>query len=184
MFPEPIETYRLSLRAMTAEAMDAWILGDAAELERMLGVRFAGDAVDPPLDLDDLVHVHDRLGEASVDGGFWAWMVVLRRTREPIGLVTLAGGDSDPDGGAVISFSVYPCQKGYDYTEEAVEGLMAWTLSQPGVRYVRAAVRVGNDSSMRVAESAGMHPTGTSWDPDDGQIVVFERSARRSNSGD
>jgi RimJ/RimL family protein N-acetyltransferase len=183
VFPEPIETERLSLRAMTAEAMDAWMLGDTAGLERTLGARFAGRLEGPPLDLDDLVHVHERLSRVELSGGWWAWMVVLRRTREPIGLLTLTGGESDPDGGVALSFALYPGQKGHDYTEEAIEGLLAWTLSQPGVRYVRSAVRLGNVDSMRAAESAGMHPTGTAQDPDDGPIVVYERSARRVPRG-
>jgi RimJ/RimL family protein N-acetyltransferase len=178
VFPEPLETPRLSLRALTADAMDAWILGDARTLGRAVGARFPGEPVGPPLDLDDLVHVRDRLIDEGPDGGWWVWMVVLRHTREPIGLVTLAG-DSEPDGGMAFGFSVDPRQQGHEYAEEAIEGVLAWTLAQPGVRFVRAAIPVGNDASMRVAEHVGMRPAGTARDPDLGEIVVFERSARR-----
>ncbi len=178
VFPEPLETPRLTLRALTADALDAWVVEDRAAVSRAMGATLTAPLSAPPLDVADLVHIREGLRGEPGEPGWWVWMVVLRRTAEPIGMVTLTGSP-ETDGGMACGYSLYADQRGHEYEEEALTGMLAWTLAQPGIPFVRAAVPAGNEESKRIVEHVGMVAAGVAEDPELGEIVVFERTTGR-----
>lgn len=177
VFPEPLETPRLTLRALSSDALDAWVVCDVEALTRTMGARPRSPVTGPPLDPEDLIHLRHGLRGENGGGGWWAWMVLLRRTAEPIGLVTLTGS-ADPEDGLACGYSFRPGRRGHVYEEEALRAVLAWTLAD-GIPCVRAAVPAGNAESMRIALGVGMHRAGTASDPVLGEIAVFERTLHR-----
>lgn len=174
VFPEPLETPRLILRALSADALDAWVARDAGALDRAMGAHGLSARTSPPLDAEDLVHLREGLLGDQDPVEWWAWMVLPRRAAEPIGLVTLTGS-ADAEDGMACGYAFRAGSRGHVYEEEALRAVLAWTLAD-GVSCVRAAVPAGNAESMRIALGVGMHQAGTASDPVLGEITVFERT--------
>jgi RimJ/RimL family protein N-acetyltransferase len=164
-----LQTERLELVQLDGPSIDAWIARDARKLEELTGARF-GEPVDaPPLFDADLPRIREILKDGAASG---PWLFVLRDSREPVG----AGGTSAMgDGTLFLGYSVWPRHQGRGYASEAVTALCAHGLSQPGVTRIRATIPVGHAASERVAERAGLRRVGKDFDPDAGEVGVFER---------
>jgi RimJ/RimL family protein N-acetyltransferase len=163
-----LRTDRLELVQLDASSIDAWIARDASRLEELTGARFPEPVDAPPLFDADL----PRIGEILKGGsGSGPWLFVLCDTREPVG----AGGVSAlGDGTLFLGYSVWPRHQRRGYASEAVLALCAHGLSQPGVTRIRATIPVGHVASERVAERAGLRRVGKAFDPDAGEVGVFE----------
>jgi len=168
-----LETDRLTLVALTPQAYAAWAAGDAVALAAATGAAFA-DASAPPLLAEDLAKIRDLVLERwEPDAiGWWGWLATLSGTREPVGSVGFAGR---PDEGiATIGYSIYERHQGRGYGTEATGAVVAWALSQDGVRGVRATIPGWNGPSVRLAEKIGFVMTGTADDPEVGEVLVYE----------
>ena len=168
-----LSTDRLTLAPLTAEALDALVVGDRARLEALTGARFSEPLQPPPLMADALPFMRDRLRAEPREVGWWAWLIVVRATREAVGSVGL-GGRPDAAGAVSLGYSIYPAFEGQGYATEAARALAAWALEQPEVTRVRATIPPGHVPSLRVAEKVGMRQVGTAHDDEVGEVLVFE----------
>jgi len=166
-------TDRLELAPLTAEALDAWIVGDRERLEALTGARFGAPPSPPPLMEDALPSMRDGLRAGSEGEGWGPWLIVDRGTREALGSCGLRG-KPDFAGAVEMGYSLYPRFERQGYATEAARAVAEWALEQPGVTAVRATIPAWHTPSLRVAEKLGMRQVATAHDDKEGEILVFE----------
>lgn len=170
-----VQTARLDLRPLGAEAIEALLAGDAERLRRLTGVHFR-DLAPPPYMADALPVVRDRLRDHPAETPWWNWLVVDRDSEEAVGSVAF-GGPVNVEGAVLVGYAVYPEFEGRGYATEAVRAMVAWAFAQPGVREVRALAPVWNTPALRVAENVGMHPVAAEEDDDVGEVLLYAVTA-------
>jgi RimJ/RimL family protein N-acetyltransferase len=164
-----LTTARLTLVQMDLASIEAWIARDAARLEQLTGARFPEPVDAPPLFDSDLPRIREQL---AAGGDSPPWLFLLHDTGEPVG----AGGTAPAgDGALFLGYSIWPRHQKRGYASEAVRALCVHALAQPGVQRIRATIPVGHVASERVAAAAGLERVGTAFDPDVGEVGVFER---------
>jgi [ribosomal protein S5]-alanine N-acetyltransferase len=171
----PPASQRLEFRPLTVAALEALIAGDRPTLETVTSARFPEPLAAPPLMDDALSHFRDVLLASSDDGSWGPYLLVLREFGEAVGS---AGFTGPPDalGTVTLGYSVYSEVQGRGIASEAAAALVAWALTQHGVRRVRATIPPEHVASQRVAASAGFLRTGrVEDDPDEGPVEVWER---------
>ena len=167
-----IDTERLTLTALTAEALGAWIDKDVEALRRETGAAFEAPVRVPPLFGDDLPVFRERMQEAPDELGWWAWLVSTREDRRAVGVCGLGGRPED--GMVVIGYAVYPELEGRGYATEASGSLMRWVLARDGVEVVKATVPTWNLASVAVARKLGMVEVGHEVTEEVGEVAVYE----------
>ena len=174
-----IETERLRLTGLTAEALAAWIQRDADALRHETGVDFHEPVQAPPLFGEDLPLFDERMREAAEDLGWWAWLVSTRADNLAVGVCGLDGRPQD--GTVAIGYSVYPQVEGRGYATEASAGLIRWVLAHEEARVVRATVPTWNLASLAVARKLGMEEVGLAVDDEVGEVAVYETRGQAMN---
>ena len=168
-----LTTERLELRPFAPDAIDALLRDDAAALDARVGGRFPRPLRAPALLADVLPAMRDRVRAEAAEAPWWAWTIVVRASREVVGLLGLAGPPDD-EGAVVLGYSIYEEFQGHGYASEATRALAGWALAQPGVAVVRATVPMSHEAPNRVAEKAGMRRAGRQTDPQWGEVEVYE----------
>ena len=155
-----LQTTRLELRPLPSAAARA-LPDDRETAARLLGADLSADWPQPDL-LDVL-----PMQAAAAPGGerFGVWVMIERRAATVVGDIGFMG-PPDGDGEVEIGYSVIPDRRGSGYASEAVQALVTWALTQPGVGSVAARCDVLNVPSIRILERAGFVRAGES----DGQI--------------
>jgi RimJ/RimL family protein N-acetyltransferase len=174
-----VRTERLDLIPLTAEAVDALLVGDGARLRDLTGVLFPPPVAPPPYMTDSLPTVRERLRAHPDDAAWWNWLVSERETGRAAGSVAF-GGPPDDAGSVLIGYAMYEQFEGHGYATEAVRAMVAWAFGQEGVRMVRTLAPVWNTPALRVAENVGMRPVAADEDDDIGEVLVYAVSAPAS----
>jgi RimJ/RimL family protein N-acetyltransferase len=165
-----LETPRLLLVQLDLTAIEAWIDRDAKSLLELTGARFSEPVDAPPLFDSDLPRIRQQLAAGRESG---PWLFVLRGTREPVG----AGGTAAAGEDALfLGYSVWPRHQKRGYATEAVAALCVHAFSDGRVNRIRATIPVGHVASERVVAAAGFRRVGKDFDPDAGEVGVFELS--------
>jgi RimJ/RimL family protein N-acetyltransferase len=153
-----LRTERLRLLPLDAAEMRLFA-EDWPALQRHLGARPSPAWVD---DRRTLAAARRHRRRMLRDPGAWLWwtfwQVVLASEGVSIGLVDFKGPPG-PEGRISIGFSLAPPHWNRGYATEAVGGLVAWAVAQPGVRAIEADTEVANVRSHRVLEKMGFVPT-------------------------
>jgi RimJ/RimL family protein N-acetyltransferase len=170
-----LETQRLALVHLDLASIEAWIQRDAEALERLTSARFLRPVDTPPLLEGDLPRIRDELARGAADSA--PWLFVLRETREPVGV-----GGTAPAGKGVLllGYTLWPRHQKRGYAREAVLALCEEGLARPGITRIRATIPVGHVASERVVAAAGFRRVGQDFDPDAGEVGVFELARARS----
>jgi len=146
-----IEAERVLLVPLTgADADDMFFVLDDRSLHRHTG----GE----PMDAAALKMRYERLERGAPDdeSEVWAnWIVRLRNTGEAIGYVQA----SITEHGANLAWVIGSAWQRRGYASEAACAMTAW-LRGAGVGTLRAHIHPRNASSARVADHAGLRPTG------------------------
>ncbi|MDX1623649.1 MAG: GNAT family N-acetyltransferase [Gemmatimonadota bacterium] len=179
IFPQPVETRRLTLAALGADALRAWLLGDAERLEELTGARIDTDATTPDRFDEDLATIHEGLRHDPAGAG-WLWLAVSRETGRPIGVIGVSPVEKHV---LSLGYSVDPDRVGEGYATEAVQAIAAWAMARSDVRTLRATIPAWNLPSIRVAENVGMTRTGFAVDPEGGKVLVYERGQEAPAAG-
>ncbi|QJW83356.1 GNAT family N-acetyltransferase [Ramlibacter terrae] len=86
------------------------------------------------------------------------------------------GFKAPPSGGFVeIAYAIEPECEGQGYATEIAMALAAFALSFPEVQTVRAHTLPGGLASQRVLLKSGFEAVGPVMDPEDGEVLRFER---------
>jgi len=167
-----LETPRLVLLSLTADAIDAMLAGDAARLTTLTEARFPQPLKPPPLTEDVLPLVRDQLRADPSQDGWWTWLVVRKDTNEAVGSAGFGGGP-DREGAVMVGYATYPTAERHGFATEAAGALIGWALSQPGVVRVCASLPPDNTPAIRVAEKLGMRMLGTVWEEDLDEVLLY-----------
>jgi RimJ/RimL family protein N-acetyltransferase len=162
-----IETERLRLVWLTAEAMDALLAGRSHELTYTV----------PPdwPDEHDARFLRLRLRQLRQDPSRADWGVagiVLRESGELIGHIGFhgpPGANARREQEAVeIGYTVFPDHRRRGYATEAVRGLLGYARKRGVHRFV-ASVGPENEPSLRLVRGLGFVEVGRHWDEEDGE---------------
>jgi ribosomal-protein-alanine N-acetyltransferase len=170
---ESVLTDRLELRPLGLAGMEALIDRDAGRLAGLFDTDPAVP-VGPPPDMDDaLPFMADAIRDDPAAAPWWAWIMIRRDNRAVIGSAGF-GGRPDDNGTVVTGYAVYPAFEGQGFATECTRGLVAWVLSQPGVKRVQATIPPWHVASIRVVEKVGFRHVGEAEDPEVGKVMVWE----------
>jgi len=174
-----IRTERLELVPFSIGAMRATLERDLQRASAELGAEVPPD-------------IYERLGglfmlrtaQLEVDPAGAAWlaraMVVTEgggplRPDAPLRrrMIGSIGFHSAPSDGVVeIGYHVEPGYRREGYASEAVGAMLDWAAEQ-GIHRIRAAVSPTNAASLGVVRRFGFRQTGSQWDEEDGEELVF-----------
>ena len=118
-----------------------------------------------------------RLAQLEVDPSVQPWLlraVVLREPRRSV--VGHIGFHAEPDArrAVEVGYTTEPAYRRQGYAEESVRALFWWAEQEHGIRHFVASVGPGNDASLGLVRKLGFRQTGTQWDDEDGEELVFE----------
>jgi ribosomal-protein-alanine N-acetyltransferase len=156
-----IETARLRLVPCSVAAAQA-AKTDRARLAAELGMRVPDDW--PAEDLRDFLPIYARIvDEQTADQGWGIWLILLPSAQSLIGDIGFKGPPDDLDT-VEVGYSVLPAFQRQGHASEAARALVAWGLTQAGVRRIVANCHDDNAASIRVLEKAGMRQIGVDRD--------------------
>ncbi len=165
-----IVTPRLVLRPLTAEAIDALIARDSANLEAATGATWPSPLEAPPNVEDALPVFRVQVLAAADDEHQPHWYFLDRWSQEAVGMA----GVSPAEGGTfVLGYCVYPAFEGQGLATEAVRALVEWSFRRPEVTRIEATITPQNVASQHVAAKIGMRQAGEATDPEEGTVLVF-----------
>ena len=85
------------------------------------------------------------------------------------------GANGPEKAGALeVGYTVFEPFRRQGYATEAVVGILEWARAEHGVRHFVASVGPRNDPSLALVRRLGFRQTGTQWDDEDGEELVFE----------
>lgn len=169
-----LETARLVLAPLRADAIDALLEGDEARLTMLTGYTFPLPLRPPPLMAEVLPLVREQLRNNPGSLGWWIWLTVDHATRQVTGAIGF-GGPPDAEGSVMIGYSTYPGAAHRGFATEATDALVRWALAQSGVRRVCASIPPDNVPARRVAEKVGMRIAGTVWEEEIDDVLLYEK---------
>ena len=122
------------------------------------------------------------------------YAVALRKRGRP--MVGHAGFHGPPGTSASqkpdaveIGYTIFEPYRGNGYATEAALALIDWARSERGIEIVIASVSPTNVASLAIVRRLGFVQTGTQWDDEDGEELIFElrprgatETARQDNS--
>ena len=178
---------------MSADLMEALLAGRRDEAAA-LG-RTAVPAGWP--DEHDARFLRLRAGQLRKDPARAEWpvyAVALRKRGRP--MVGHAGFHGPPGTSASqkpdaveIGYTIFEPYRGNGYATEAALALIDWARSERGIEIVIASVSPTNVASLAIVRRLGFVQTGTQWDDEDGEELIFElrprgatETARQDNS--
>ena len=82
-------------------------------------------------------------------------------------------GPGKPDA-LEFGYTVFEEFRGRGYATEAARALMAWAQHEHAIRHFIASVSPGNTASLAIVRKLGFVETGTLWDEEDGEELIFE----------
>jgi ribosomal-protein-alanine N-acetyltransferase len=170
-----VQSPRLEISPLTADAIEALLQGNTERLQVLAGAEFPEPLSPPPYMAESLPVVLTRLRRYPAEAEWWNWLVVRRDTHEVVGSIAL-GGRPDASGTVLIGYAMYPGREGHGYATEAVRAMMDWMFKQEGVRTIRALAPVWNTPAVHVAEKVGMRPVASNEDDEVGEVLVYETS--------
>lgn len=168
----PITSTRLDLVPMSPEFLTAVLEGERERASALLGCPLPEGW---PGDAGPLLRM--RLEQMRRDPAAAPWLLRALVLREPqramVGRINFHGPPS-PDGWVEIGYTTHPEHRRRGYAEEATRALFDWAAREHGVRRVRASVSPTNEPSLALVRKLGLVQTGTQWDEEDGEELVFE----------
>jgi RimJ/RimL family protein N-acetyltransferase len=143
----------------------------ATLLDATLPLEWPGDATARTL--------RRRIRQLDADPSQQPWLLRAMLTREPGRPATLVGrigfhAPPDARGALEIGYAVEPAHRRRGYATEAVAAMLAWAQREHGIRHFVASVSPTNVASLAVIRKFGFAQTGTQWDDEDGEELVFE----------
>ena len=73
-----------------------------------------------------------------------------------------------------IGYTVFEEYRGHGYATETARALLDWARDEHGIRHFIASVSPGNEASLAIVRKLGFVETGSQWDEEDGEELVFE----------
>jgi [ribosomal protein S5]-alanine N-acetyltransferase len=178
MVTPPIATERLELVPLSLDAMDALIAGRRSEAASIAGVGVPKGWPDNH-DAGFLALRARQLRENPARAEWPVYAIALRdagRTmighagfHGPPGINSLRAEDAVEFG-----YTVFEPFRSRGYATETVGALLEWARDERGIRHFVLSVAPTNDPSLAIVRRFGFEQTGSQWDEEDGEELVFE----------
>ena len=109
----------------------------------------------------------------------WLHGFAIRLRSSPDSGVGSIGFKGPPDvvGVAEVAYGIEEAYQGQGYATEALEGILGFVSTQPGVSAVHAHTLPTKNASTAVLEKCGFQFLGEVTDPEDGQVWRWECAA-------
>lgn len=172
MIVPPILSQRLELLSMSPEFMAAVLDGRRDKAEELIGFSLSDEW---PGDRERTLRM--RQDQLRADPSSQPWLLRAIVLRQPArSLVGQINFHAPPDsrGAVEVGYSILPEHRRRGYATEAVEALFIWAYREQGVRHFIASVSPDNEASLGVIGKFGFVQTGSQWDDEDGEELVFE----------
>jgi ribosomal-protein-alanine N-acetyltransferase len=172
---KPISTQRLALVPLSPRFLDALVEGRRAEAESELGLELPSDWPDR----HDLGFLALRRKQAREDPAREEWLPrAIALDGRMVGHIGFHGppgvnGPQKPHA-LEVGYTVFEPFRRRGYATEAVVGILGWAQAEHGVRHFVASVGPWNEPSLALVRRLGFRETGTQWDDEDGEELVFE----------
>jgi ribosomal-protein-alanine N-acetyltransferase len=175
-----IETSRLVLRLIGAEAITLLLDGKLTEAGVLLGAIIPEELLEKP---GSLIYTQTQLNNDSTYLPWSARAIILKNEPNVIGLIRF---HSSPDPVELHTWSRNAVELGYrifsphrrnKYAAEAVDAMMDWAELHFGINRFIASVAPGNIASNRLISSFGFARIGERVDEIDGIEYVFLKVA-------
>jgi [ribosomal protein S5]-alanine N-acetyltransferase len=172
---KPIRTNRLALFPLSPVFLDALVEGRRDEAEAALGLELPPDWPDR----HDLGFLRLRRDQVGADPTREPWLpraiALERRMIGHIGFHGPPGVNGPAKPGAVeVGYTVFEPYRRRGYATEAVVAVLDWAHAEHDVRHFVASVGPWNEPSLALVRRLGFRQTGTQWDDEDGEELVFE----------
>lgn len=169
----PIHAERLDLVWLSPALIDATLAGDLPRAARLLGC-----PLPPGWPGDDAALLRLRRDQMRRDPAAAPWLLRALVVRGPaqkmIGHINFHG-PPDADGTVELGYTVLPARRRQGYATEAVRAMCAWAAREHPIRRYRLAISPANEPSLALARKLGFRHTGSQWDEEDGEELLFER---------
>ncbi len=175
--PLTIHSEHLDLVLLSSEFMRAFLGGNLAEAERVLGYVVPGEL----MEASDVMQM--RLRQMEEDAAYEPWSLramVLRETGEVVGHI---GFHTAPDpeylqlyapGGVEFGFTVFPPFRRRGYAREASLAMMDWAKQRhPRLTSFVLSIAPGNAPSQALAAGLGFVRIGSHMDEVDGEENIL-----------
>lgn len=168
---DTIETERLLLVPVKPEHVEAFFSG-RDRLGALLAVKVPDDW---PVCPESMEYWREKAGELSGAGGWAGYFFIHKQD----GVVAGDGGFKGPpdkNGKAEIGYAIVPAYRRFGLATEAAKALLDWAFTHAEVRCISAETLPGGGGSMRVLEKIGMSYEGTTTDPQEGSVYLWQIS--------
>ena len=178
MVAPSIVSQRLELVALSPEAIGAVLAGQRGEAGELAGIAIPDEWPDE----HDERFLRLRADQMRKDPAWGQWLVRALALREPgRPMIGHAGFHGPPGINALraadaveVGYTVLPDFRGRGYATEAAGALIEWAHAAHGIRRFIASVAPGNVASLALVGRLGFVQTGSQWDEEDGEELVFE----------
>jgi [ribosomal protein S5]-alanine N-acetyltransferase len=132
---------------------------------------------------NELTHEHSgplrwRVPQVKADPTTNKWFVrwiVIRESKEIVGSISFHA-PPDEVGMVEIGFGISELCRNQGFGKEALLGMWAWVIDQPGVTTLRYTVSATNGPSMSIINALGFAHVGQQIDEEDGPEEIYEMS--------
>jgi [ribosomal protein S5]-alanine N-acetyltransferase len=172
---KPIHTKRLVLVRLAPAFLDALLDGRRADAESALGLELPPDWPDR----HDSRFLELRRNQSREDPAREEWLpCAIALDGRMVGHIGFHGppgvnGPKKP-GALEVGYTVFEPFRRRGYATEAVVGILEWAQAEHSVRHFVASVSPDNEPSLALVRRLGFRQTGTQWDDEDGEELVFE----------
>jgi RimJ/RimL family protein N-acetyltransferase len=165
-----IGTQRMSLVALTADALDELLVGAAV----VAGVAIPSSWPNAEPDQASLVrHFSAQLRD---EPSLFQWRFRLMADRTTGAMIGHCGFHDPPQSGLLeLGYTVLERHRRQGYATEAICALMNEAASEHGIHRFRLAISPTNVASTSLALHLGFDCVGEQIDPDDGLELLYER---------
>ncbi len=170
-------TARLRLVPITLEAIEAVLDHDRTRAETIVGATFPRAWPNDELIAQGFPFSREAL-RADPDRRLWGdSLVLLRDEPRVVGSVVFHGHPGD--GVAEVAYGIAETARRQGYAIEATTAAVEWALAQDGIQAVQATTFPWHLASLGVIKQLGMQPIGTREHDTLGELLLFERRAKR-----
>jgi ribosomal-protein-alanine N-acetyltransferase len=168
----PIHSARLDLVSMSVEFMHASLTGDLVSASALVGA-----ALPETWPGRSARTMRYRLDQLASDPSALPWLLRAVVLRDPVRkVIGHIGFHAPPDDlrRVEVGYSIDAYHRRQGYATEAVQALFDWARQAHGVHHFKASIGPSNTASLALARKLGFTQTGSQWDEEDGEELVFE----------
>lgn len=173
---DEVQTTRLILRLMSVQFLEAYVSGNLARAEELIGLRLSEEL------RYQTKWMAIRLDDLRTDPEYRPWSlraVGLATSKTVIGTVGFHSRPNPeyllpyvPDG-IELGYGIFTAYRRQGFAEEAVRGLIGWASQEHRIRNFAVSISPANIPSIRLAAKLGFLKVGERMDDEDGLEEVY-----------